>query len=369
MVELKTNNPRCLNSNTEELILLLVNVTINLKIERRIVTVIESGIDWIYFLRRVKRSGMTFLYYRNLMSSCLVGLTPAHVIDELKINLFHIFALQTTLKARTDTLLELFLKSNIPVIPLKGPLLSDRLYGDISARGISIDIDLLVEIENIEKAGIILATNGYSFQMNKGCDKDRLWQYQYKKNGSPQVDLHWEINSSTYAARRMEGFWMSAEKQVRSGICFYELPDEELLLQLSAHLVDSSYFLELRYICDINMLISVRGNSFDWERVVDKAKEWRLDTSLYASLMIIDKLFETCIPGEILSEIEPGFFKRSIINIFTCKEVFLKEKSIRAYYIRFILKYFLFQLLEAKGIRELLSTILYSRKKVRRRLK
>jgi hypothetical protein len=57
---------------------------------------------------------------------------------------------------------DLLREHGISFVPLKGPLLSYRIYQDAAVR-FSHDLDILVDLENLETVVQILLENGYTF--------------------------------------------------------------------------------------------------------------------------------------------------------------------------------------------------------------
>ena len=52
-----------------------------------------------------------------------------------------------------------FAERNIEVLPLKGPVLAEALYGDVTMRAYN-DLDLLVRRENFHRAEVLLLDRG-----------------------------------------------------------------------------------------------------------------------------------------------------------------------------------------------------------------
>lgn len=105
---------------------------------------------------------------------------------------------------KTSLLLNLnekFRNDAVPVIFLKGPALSQRLYGDLTMR-VSADLDILVKPEDFYKAVKVLEQAGFRNEYIKKEFTSKQSDYFFKnyrhitfsKDGSSQIELHWQLN-------------------------------------------------------------------------------------------------------------------------------------------------------------------------------
>jgi hypothetical protein len=86
--------------------------------------------------------------------------------------------------------------AGVKVLPLKGPLLGERLYGELAAR-VSADIDLLVEASDLTRATALLEGLGYRPMLDTNMFSGRrpeLHEVLYSPDGLPEVELHWRIH-------------------------------------------------------------------------------------------------------------------------------------------------------------------------------
>lgn len=85
------------------------------------------------------------------------------------------------LSAALDEALRALSRRGIPVVPLKGPVLAERLYVDPALRP-STDLDLLVDGADFDRAAAALEELGYSL--------DRSWTAAYQRRHHHHVSLH-----------------------------------------------------------------------------------------------------------------------------------------------------------------------------------
>ncbi|MCX5687002.1 MAG: nucleotidyltransferase family protein [Candidatus Omnitrophica bacterium] len=260
---------RRLISDTEELILICAGLNHDENMLPRAKELISGRIDWKFFKENALRSGLYLIIYNSLKKIDRESAVPKDILVLLKAA--HLCAVSKTGIQYNETahLLKLFFKKNIPIVPLKGPLLARRLYGDIAARGVSTDIDLLIEEKNIDKAREILGLAGYA--ASSGEIWNIIGQQPFGKEDRSTIDLQWQINPVVPNNERMKGFWDGTRLRQEDGVSYHEFKEAELLLQLSVHFVDSSHLIQLKHICDIHELLTRFGGTMQWDGVIEKA--------------------------------------------------------------------------------------------------
>lgn len=351
---LKKGNP--LRYNADELFLICARKELNGKLTKQAIELIKEGIHWENFAESTMKNGVTILVYNGLLQISPYVHIPQSASDTLKNTSFFILSKTLTHHREILKLLKIFALREIPIIPLKGTLLSKRLYQDIAARGVSVDFDLLIEEKNKEECCALLKNEGYSLSID-GKGEHRWWQYSFVKPKAQLVDLHCDITPMVRSPQRIEGIWKGSRLVEEEGICFYELEEEELLLYLSAHFVNSSRFRQLRYVCDINELLYKYKEKLDWGSMVEKAKEWKLSNSLYVALKLSKDLFDSDFPLEALKKLKPNVLKQILIKLFVNKKVYLRN-CLRRRLINTFQRYILFfELIELGSIVEYVSIL------------
>ncbi|OGX15735.1 MAG: hypothetical protein A2166_03145 [Omnitrophica WOR_2 bacterium RBG_13_41_10] len=348
---LKKENP--VLYNTEELLLICARKDLNEKLKKKATDLIKEGIQWEGFSESAMRSGVAFFTYNALKGIAPYTHIPQFVFDRLKFGYSFIVSKSTCQHKELMELLKLFAQKDISLLPLKGTVLSKRLYGDIAARSLGVDIDLLIKEKDKERATALLEDIGYSFNPDNEV-KSKQWQYLFSKPKAVMIDLHWDITPAYQVAPRINGLWQGTRYKEGAGIGYYEFQEEELLLYLSAHLVSSDCFSNLKYVCDINELLHKYKDILDWDSIIKKAKSWRLSNSLYLALMVSKALLDSDLPLEVLSRLKPFFLKLIWIKIFVNKKVILRN-GIRRRFINGFLCYIFFELIEAQSPKEYLS--------------
>jgi hypothetical protein len=307
----------------------------------------------------------------SLVYNALKSYTPSSPAEEkaikgLRISCLANSAANSFYKKELMRILAAFAEKNIPVIPLKGILLSEYLYGDAESRDRSVDIDLLVKEETLENARSLLERIGYAFKP-AGEIEEYLWSYNFIKPGMPAIDLHWDITMMVRSRKRIDSLWYGAQPANADGVEYYYFGPEEQLLYLSAHLVNSGAFRQLRHIRDIERLIERYGNEIDWNSVVRKAREWRLSGSLYAALILVRQSLKAGLlrphfvqarNDDVKWEMpqDPGISlsKRLFIRFFVGKKVVTGD-GFRRRLLDAFLSYTFFEIVEAASLKDYLD--------------
>lgn len=339
--------------NAEKLLLILARSNLDAKLRNETVVLIEEGLYWTHFCKSVLRCGVTLLVYNALKMLAPCVRIPQFVLDKLQSGFISIVSKTTSQHQELLGIIGLFNKEGIPVLPLKGTFLAKQLYADISLRGISLDFDFLIKEKDRDKVKKILETAGYQ---STRTDEVKEWQWQcvFMKPKTTSIDLHWDITMMGRSKGRIEGLWRGTRLVNEDSISYYEFKEEELLLYLSAHLVNSGCCTQLKYICDINELLREYKHLLDWERIIEKAKEWRLSNSLYTALRLSKSLFDSRLPPGVLPKLKPNFLKLILIKVFVNKKVILRS-GLRRHFIDSFLSYIFFELIEAQTAKEYLS--------------
>lgn len=111
---------------------------------------------------------------------------------------------------KTATLLsvfDVFTRAQIPVLPLKGPVLAFQLYGDVGMKA-SLDLDILIPKEYFTSAWEVMESLGFStdfsYMLSPKQKKYLLNSFHHLTfvKGSARVELHWEINTNRYMTGR-----------------------------------------------------------------------------------------------------------------------------------------------------------------------
>lgn len=195
----------------------------------------------------------------------------------------------------------------IEVIPYKGPVLSDILFGQSAVRE-SKDIDLVVRRRDIRRARDVLLAGGYqqdvelsereeTFLMGsrKESSYDLKLPYQSGKGKRLKVELHWRLPLTSDVPA--DWYWEDLESYNFNGETVSVFPMETLLLILLSHGF-RHYWESLKWLSDIDLLI--RGaKDISWDRFLSLSEKLGVRRVSAFGLLLSQSLLKTPLPRQI----------------------------------------------------------------------
>lgn len=338
--------------NAEELLLILAKKELKQKNIDEAIGIIREGLYWTRFYELTIKQGVAILIYNSLGKVGKDIQIPEFVKDKLREVYFSMLGSAARQHQESANLLKLLFRENIIVVPLKGTFLSRRIYGYIESRGASVDIDIFVKWDDREKLHKVLAENGYIFSP-PGEIEEWLWQENCVSPKSQNIDILYDLRLRGTYKEAIVGLWDGVRRVTEgNGLEYYEFEQEEMLIYMSQCLITSDNGYKcLKYACDINEFLNLHSRDLDWDSVISKAKKWRLRSSLYTAVSLVNNLFNNNVPLSVINSTKPGFFKRIFIKAFFNRKVMLKENFRRRLMDKF-LSYVFFELIEAGCAKE-----------------
>lgn len=276
---------------------------------RRLQALLRAGPDWALLLRLAELHGLRSLLYWNLSRTC-PGEVPEAVRDQLARDFAAGEALNRSLATELLHLLDLLARYEIPALPYKGPVLAERLYGNLALRQFS-DLDLLVHPQEWMRARDLLLAQGYrpGIPMSREAEAAHLRVHrQYRclsADGRVRVELHWGLSPLYFPFPYDFDQLSSACRPVPfSGRMVPDLPPEELLVILCLHATKHCWG-RLNWICDIAALIGAYPE-LDWQRLVERAGALGGLRMLCLGLLLARDLLGATVPQEVWPRLRTG---------------------------------------------------------------
>ena len=188
---------------------------------------------------------------------------------------------------------------NIDFIPLKGPVLSFRLYGDATWRRYG-DIDLMVEVAKVTGAAKLLTDLGYKPFGHTWPDNDigqRLIVNHvhhilyWNSERELMVELHWRLfQTPAVSFRKIEELVKQNQSSVTlAGRSFRVLSHELELLYLIMH-GSIHFWHRLKWILDVNALLISQNT--DWELFNSMVRDLKAIRLVTLSKAILTEYFQ-----------------------------------------------------------------------------
>ncbi len=278
-------------------------------------TLVEGEIDWALLVRRAISHALTPLLAWNLTQACS-GSLPLEIRDALVGSLEQNRQRSLALAREVLTVVELLRTRDIPAIPIKGPVLAKRLYGDLALRQ-SGDLDFLVCKRHVSKAVNLLGCHGYVLgqQLRNGQDAAYRRYYPaydlYSKDKSIMTEVHWSLTPRIMAVPfDSAGLWERARPIDFEGQPVLSLSTEDYLLFLCVH-GSKHLWARLNWTCDIHEFLSAHPG-IDWTRCLERAGKQGCERMLLLGMTLASDLLETKLPAPVEARIQSDLKVRTL---------------------------------------------------------
>jgi hypothetical protein len=188
-----------------------------------------------------------------------------------------------------------FHENAIPVIPLKGPLLAQRIYGDSHLRT-SRDLDLLVRATHLRAARSVLAGLGFRTDFHPD-DYHESW-----RRGTTLVELHHNVENPLAFRFDLNAFWQRAAEVSFNGKRIMQLSPQDELLFLCLHGARHR-FERLSHVLDLALAFEKLSS-----QIALPAFGSSLSPTLLSLVVLGHAMAKNLRPGlpELLLELPPG---------------------------------------------------------------
>lgn len=199
-------------------------------------------------------------------------LVPQFVIQTLsqnyKVNTFKMLYLCSEM----EFLKKICEESKINILFLKGPVLAQELYGDVSLRT-SSDLDVLIPIVELENMENLLIKSGYvKDDYIQTVLSDWKWRHHHLTYIHPEkdikVEVHWRLNPGPGKEPSFRQLWERKRTSLVISSPIYYLGEEDLFLFLVSHGARHGWS-RLRWLIDIHQIVK---QNMDWIKLYQLLK-------------------------------------------------------------------------------------------------
>jgi len=247
---------------TEDKVLLLC-ACVNLTDDNRqqLIGYLKGEIDFDYLVAAAGRGQILPLLYHHLKR--FNERVPEDVLARLKGGYLNNLARSLKIFKEYTKLVALLNSEGIDVVPLKGPVVAEVVYGDMALRATS-DMDVLVKEEDLDRARDLVIKDGYK---ERGADKDynlkyaRKYQHHLEFTKNVYLELHWNIGRFRIYRFHPQVLW--------EDVAVYNVQGQPIkFLSPTANLIQRFYrVLEdpfLKGLVDISELLKRFYGEIDW---------------------------------------------------------------------------------------------------------
>lgn len=250
-------------------------------------------IPWLYSRVRHDPAGLPDRVLGELRQLYLASLRRNFVLDDELLALLRVFE-----------------SHDIPVLPLKGTRLAQRLYGDLALRPCA-DIDLFVRDDDVANATGVLERAGYSWS-ERGRGPYELTLCRSQDVAFPlHVGLHWSFFGyfADSAAELPAAIWSRARPCSEGGVRCYRMDPTDEVLYLCIHLY-KHHFLDPLLALDIRLLLEQAQSTIDWPALAERTRCVNLRLVLAASMAFSEYWFGAAVQDERPSPLRlPGWLR------------------------------------------------------------
>ncbi|OLS38476.1 Renal dipeptidase [Bacillus sp. MRMR6] len=259
-----------------------------------------ADMDWQLFLDLVAHHRLYPIIYTKL-KRINEGLVPNLVFKKInnayKKNTFQMLHLTAVM----EEVSRIFTGNNLRLLVLKGPVLAEDLYGDISKRTCR-DLDILVSIEDIIEVHHLLEKIGFEqeeeFQIDLNLN-DWKWRHHHLSFYHPKkhvkIEVHWRLNPGPGREPSFNDLWERKRISSLTNYPVHYLGREDLFFFLITHGARHGWS-RLRWLVDIDLL--ARQN-IKWEFVTRLLLKYQFLYLGGQALKLSSKLLETPIDQEM----------------------------------------------------------------------
>ena len=257
----------------------------------------SADVDWNELLRLAEHHGALPLLARNLLpySSRFSPEAEQSLRSAFDANLRR----NLWFASELVRIVEHFERRNLFVVPYKGPVLAESVYGDLALRSFG-DLDLLVAPADLEGAKDALGDLGYrpSEENNAATQRlERSFGYELafdSSNGKHLVELQWALLPHFYGVSlRVEDLLARAGRATVGGRDVPSLAPEDLLLVLCLHAA-KHLWMRLMWITDIAE--TMRSQTIDYAVVLSRARALGIVRILGVSVWLTGHLLGAQLP-------------------------------------------------------------------------
>ncbi|MGM8364878.1 nucleotidyltransferase domain-containing protein [Virgibacillus sp. W0181] len=249
-----------------------------------------ESLDWKAFLKQVKHHRIFPLLYPKIKN---IDYVPNYVKHSMK-RLYEKNTFQMlSMCADIEQINRIFTGHHIRVLFMKGPVLAQQLYGEISNRT-SSDIDVLIPIDKLAIAEKALVENGYEkHDYIETVLGDWKWRHHhvtyFHAEENKKVEVHWRLNPGPSKEPSFTELWENRCNINMFGSSVYTLNEEYLFLFLIMHGARHGWS-RLRWLYDIGQLVERKP---DWQTISKLLKKYDAIKIGGQALYLMNVLFST----------------------------------------------------------------------------
>ncbi len=258
--------------------------------------------DWDSFVALATRHGLAPLALSRLSAHC-AHCVPAGAVEALRARRRHNAARALLLVNELRALLDELAARGVAVIPLRGPLLAARLYGDPALRACA-DLDLLVRREHRKALADLLVSRGFAHAARPDGERpeyvDDDGEWCFARGDGLCVEPHWELMPATYPWGFRSGqLWQCARPVQFDGRQVLQPSPEHEFVLLCAHAAKHGWEF-LSRLADLAWFLTTQP--MDARSLAETAVRARCRRAVAVSCFLAAGVFDLVLPGPLMPQ-------------------------------------------------------------------
>jgi len=306
-----------------KLLFLLSRVSLDDGVMAEAQALIDAGADWDSLTSLAIKHGTINFIYKNLLKlrapiemeskndfipACpesvlktrgmdFTGMTdsiPQNVMEKFKTIYYQTLRSNILQAAELERILEGMEQQGLEAIVLKGPITSEKIFGDLGIYP-SSDSDILVKVEDIDQTKAFLETRGYrlndkSFSEHKDFFIKELYHISLS-NAQFTIEPHWNLFYRNFTTP--PEFWWEESISISSNGRNYRFLSPEKNILYTAFRLFSKNYEQLRYLVMVAEIVRHYKEEVDWDKLFLNAKRFHFVNVLKVTLNLCRELLGT----------------------------------------------------------------------------
>jgi hypothetical protein len=215
-------------------------------------------------------------------------------------------------------------KANIPLLALKNSGIARGIYPNLAGSPMG-DIDVLVDVDDFDKAHAIMLELGFVFDSRSPLGEKTVeeakrsggseYRYVLDDGSTLWFELQWRVVAGRWINENQEpkAKYLIARSVPIKGSDVRLLAPTDNLLQVALHTAKHSYVRApgFRLHTDVDRI--VRRCDIDWGTFCREVERLTVCTAVYFSLVLASYLLHTPVPDWVLNRLKPAWWKRKLI--------------------------------------------------------
>ncbi|MBA4695770.1 MAG: nucleotidyltransferase family protein [Legionella sp.] len=264
----------------------------------------REDINWLFFSDLTLRHKVTPHLLPTLSQFGIKKHMPLACYSALKMHATINSCYVLKMIAEAKRLTTLLANAGIPSLLLKGPALSQQLYGQFATRE-PRDLDLLISNTHLKVVHSLILQSGYvccvPIEQTLTPKQFKFYQKQkksfvyYHKKTDQQLELHWRLfdDAQLFPFELSENISSLDQLHIADATIF-TLGQEDNLLYLLLHGSHHAWS-QLSWVYDIAQLVH-RASSLNWIRIQKRVETLQITFPITEGLLLAHLLFDTPLP-------------------------------------------------------------------------